>query len=288
MLSTIKRRAGSSPQEVEESDNSGIDGASMVRQSCRMDERTIVATEERPVVPAIELARIRQARRRSLPQEIVDQLLELIASAGTSEFRVPPERVLCEQLGVSRTSLREALSALSHLGVLETHGKAKLGIAARARAQLVARMDGGAPERHLVTDPLEVRQILEPEAAALAAQRGSARDFEEIAEWLRLMEVGASRGERIVEYDSAFHVAIARATGNGVLVQLVSAVADALQHSRELSFIQHDAAQIALAGHRTILAALRGRDAAAARQAMRKHVDEVEQLVRATLAARVD
>jgi GntR family transcriptional regulator, transcriptional repressor for pyruvate dehydrogenase complex len=240
---------------------------------------------EGPTAPAIELTRIRRARRRSLPEEIVDQLLELIASAGTSEFRIPPERALCEQLGVSRTSLREALSALSHLGVLETHGKAKFGIAARARAQLVARMDGGAPDRQLVTDPLEVRRILEPEAAALAAERASARDFEEIAEWLRLMELG---GERVIEYDSAFHVAIARATRNGVLVQLVSAVADALQHTRELSFMAHDAAEIALEGHRMILAGLRARDAAAARSAMRKHVDDVERLVRATLAAHVD
>jgi GntR family transcriptional repressor for pyruvate dehydrogenase complex len=241
-----------------------------------------VASEARTTVPS-ELAQIRPAKRRSLPQVIVDQLLELIASAGTSEFRMPPERALCLQLGVSRTSLREALSALSHLGVLETRGKTKVGVAGQARAQLVARTGGEASERQLATDPLEVRRILEPEAAALAADRGSTRDFDEIAEWLRLMEAAAMRGERVVEYDSAFHVAIARATGNSVLVQLISAVADALQRSRELSYMHQNAAQIALEGHRRILAGLRARDADAARAAMCAHVDDVEQLVQATL-----
>src|SRR5712691_1409415 len=75
-----------------------------------------VSMDERAAAPVAELARIRPARRRSLPEAIVAQLLELIASAGTPEYRLPPERALCEQLGVSRTSLREALSALRHLG----------------------------------------------------------------------------------------------------------------------------------------------------------------------------
>jgi GntR family transcriptional repressor for pyruvate dehydrogenase complex len=256
-----------------------------VRQSCqgKIVPGAIVAGEARSVAVSDELARIRPARRRSLPEEIVDQLLELIASAGESEFRMPPERALCLQLGVSRTSLREALSALVHLGVLETQGKTKLGIAARARAQLVARVSDQASERQLVTDPLEVRRILEPEAAALAADRGSKRDFDEIAEWLRLMEAALERGERVVEYDSAFHVAIARAAGNVVLVQLVSAVADALQHSRELSFMQRNAGPVAVAGHKRILTALRERDAEGAGIAMRAHVDDVARLVQVTL-----
>jgi GntR family transcriptional repressor for pyruvate dehydrogenase complex len=241
-----------------------------------------VSTEEESGSPTIELARIRPAKRRSLPEEIVDQLLELIASATTPKYRLPPERKLCEQLGVSRTSLREALSALSHLGVLETHGKAKMGLAPRARAQLVARAGSGAAERELMTDPLEVRRMLEPEVAARAAERATEQEFADMGEWLRQMEEGASRGERVVEYDSAFHVSIARATRNGTIVQLVAALTDALRESRELSFMPRDAAEIALEGHRLILAALRARDADGARRAMGQHLDQVERLIRAS------
>jgi GntR family transcriptional repressor for pyruvate dehydrogenase complex len=157
-----------------------------------------------------------------------------------------------------------------------------MGLAPRARAQLVARAGSGTAERELMTDPLEVRRMLEPEVAARAAERATEREFADIGEWLRQMEEGASRGERVVEYDSAFHVSIARATRNGTIVQLVAALTDALRESRELSFMPRDAAEIALEGHRLILAALRARDADGARRAMGQHLDQVERLIRAS------
>lgn len=230
-----------------------------------------------------QVSGIRPARRRSLPQEIVDQLLELIAAGSLPDQQLPPERKLCEQLRVSRASLREALSVLNHLGVVETRGKAKYGRIARARAQLVARLGSSGAEQELVTDPLEVRRMLEPEVAAGAAQRGTEQAFDEIEHWLHLMEEGAERGERVVEYDSAFHVSIARATGNHTLVQLIGALTEALRESRELSFAPYDAVQTALAGHRAIVEALRAHDPAKARRAMGRHLDEVERLIRASL-----
>jgi GntR family transcriptional repressor for pyruvate dehydrogenase complex len=184
---------------------------------------------------------------------------------------------------VSRTSLREALSALSHLGVLKTRGKAKVGSAARARAQILARQAVESVERDLLTHPIEVRRMLEPEVAALAAQRASEEALGEVSEWLRRMGEGVERGQRIVEEDSAFHVAIARATGNPVLAQLVGALTEALRESRELSFQPPAAAATALDDHRAIVAALADRDSARARRAMRRHLDQVERLIRATI-----
>lgn len=230
-----------------------------------------------------EVLRIRPARRRSLPQEIIDQLVELVASGGFPDHRLPPERILCGLLGVSRAPLREALSTLNHLGVIETQGKAKYGRVARARAEVVARLAVASPEQELVTDPLEVRRMLEPEAAAKAAQRANANAVDEIAHWLQLMEEAANRGERVVDYDSAFHVSIARATGNHTLVQLIAALTDALRESRELSFRPYEAVQIALVGHREILAALRAHNADKARRAMNRHLDQVERLIRDSL-----
>jgi DNA-binding FadR family transcriptional regulator len=230
------------------------------------------------------LSGLRPTRRRSLPHDVADQLIELIASSTGGEVALPPERRLCEQLSVSRNVLREALSALDHQGVVETRGKARVGVTARARAALVARVPSGGPERELVLDPIEVRRMLEPEAAALAAQRAGEDAIGELERWLGRMKEGVARGERVVEYDSAFHVAIAQATGNHTLVALIGALTDALRDSRERSFTPDGAAEAAIDDHRAIVTAIRARDAPAAEQAMRAHLARVEDLIRASLA----
>lgn len=226
------------------------------------------------------------ARHRSLTQTIVEQLLDLIGAHDAPELRLPPERVLAEQLAVSRASLREALSALAHSGVVKTRGRAKYGDPARARAQMLTRLASRSSdsERELLTDPLEVRRMLEPEVASRAAERATDRALDEVEQWLRLMEEGVRRGERVVEYDSAFHVAIARATENRTLAGVVEGLTDSVSESRELSFWPGEAADLALEGHRRILVALRRRNPDEARHAMRDHLDQVEALIRETLA----
>ncbi len=232
-----------------------------------------------------ELVGAQPLRRRSLPQEVAGQLLELIASGDASEVTLPTERRLGEQFGVGRNVLREALSALEGLGVTRIEGKTRIGSSARARAQLLARQPPD-PERDLALDPIEARRIIEPETAALAAARANAEHIEEIDHWLSVMEAAHARGERILEFDSAFHVAIAHASGNQTLVQVVFALTEALRESRELSFQPEPAARTAIEGHRAIVMALRAKDPRGARQAMRRHLDRVEQLIRASLSSR--
>ncbi len=226
---------------------------------------------------------VQPTRHRSLAQTIVVQLLELMSAQGDAEIRLPTERVLAEQLGVSRASLREALAALVHAGVVTTRGKAKYGDCKRAKVRMLTEHTPASSERELVTDPLEVRRMLEPEIAARAAERATPRALAELEQWLRLMEEGIERGERVVEYDVAFHVAIAAAAQNHALTVVVQGLADSLQESRELSFWPAEGAALSCAGHREIFAALRDRDPDAARRAMRNHLDQVESLIRATL-----
>jgi GntR family transcriptional regulator, transcriptional repressor for pyruvate dehydrogenase complex len=234
--------------------------------------------------PSEQVLIAQPARHRSLKEAIVEQLLDLISAHETAELRLPPERVLAEQLAVSRASLREALSALVHSGVVKTRGRAKYGDPARARAQTLTRLTTPESEREVLTDPLEVRRMLEPEVASRAAERATDRALDEIEPWLRLMEEGVRRGERVVEYDSAFHVAVARATGNSTLTGVIEGLTDLVSESRELSFWPAESAALALAGHRRILAALRERDSEEARRAMAAHLDHVEALIRETLA----
>ncbi|MEA2228591.1 MAG: GntR family transcriptional regulator, transcriptional repressor for pyruvate dehydrogenase complex [bacterium] len=235
--------------------------------------------------PALDVGGLRRARRRSLPQEITDQLLALIADGPAPEHRLPAERVLAERFGVSRTSLREALSVLSEWRVIVTRGKTKYGVVARAHAQLATRFTDTETERTLLTDPLEARFMLEPAIAARAAERATSEDLDEVERWLTRMEEAAARGESAIAYDSAFHVAIARATGNSTLVQVVRALTEALQDSRLRAYDPSDAAQVGITDHREILDAMRAHDAPRARRTMRKHLTHVEGLLRASLAS---
>ncbi len=214
---------------------------------------------------------------------MVDGLLEFIAEGTAPERRLPVERVLCEQLHVSRTTLREALSTLAQLGVVETRGKGRYGSLVGARASLASRTRLRRSETELIKHPLEARRMLEPSIAALAAERGQEQDLDEIERWLTLMESSTQNRRNLLPYDSAFHAAIARATGNPTLVFLINALTDALAQSREHSFRPRFGPTTAIEGHRAILAALRAHDPKAAGQAMGRHLDDVEALIRVVL-----
>lgn len=233
--------------------------------------------------PQPRLPSARPARRRSLPVETADQLIQLIAAGTSAELALPSERLLSEQLEVSRNVLREALAALEGLGVVELHGKTRTGIVARARAQMVARAPIVDLEREMVLDPMEVRLIVEPESAALAAARATDDAIAEIERWVTMMADGIARSERVVDYDAAFHVAVAGASSNHTLGQLVAALNEAVRQSREQSFEPPDAATNALQDHRAILDAIRAGDPAGARMAMREHLERVEVLIREAL-----
>ncbi|MEA2383729.1 MAG: GntR family transcriptional regulator, transcriptional repressor for pyruvate dehydrogenase complex [Solirubrobacteraceae bacterium] len=220
---------------------------------------------------------LRPARRRSLTDEILDQLLELIASGSPPEVRLPSERVLCAELAVSRTALREALSALSHLGVVQTRAKVKYGSPLRARTAILSRSQMSDPSQ--VSATFEVRRMLEPQVAAAAAERAAPEAIEEMEQLLEALPDGGASAGRIVELDTAFHAAIARATMNPVVMQLVTALNDAAQEERVATYRNPAAVEVARSGHARIVAAIKAGDKAAARRAMERHLKEAERVL---------
>lgn len=222
-------------------------------------------------------------RRRNLSDDVVDRLLEYIAAGTAPERRLPVERALCDQLDVGRSTVREALSTLTQLGVVDTRGKGRFGSLVGARAELARRARVRRARSELIDHPLEARRILEPSIAALAAERGSEHDLADVEHELTLMEAAAAEGGEIVTFDSAFHSAIARATGNPTLVFLIDALTAALTGSREHSFRPGVGAETAIRGHRAVLDALRARDPEAAHHAMLGHLADVESLIRVSL-----
>ncbi|GED30610.1 FadR/GntR family transcriptional regulator [Brevibacillus centrosporus] len=167
--------------------------------------------------------------RSSLVKQIVEQLAKRV-EAGDWKVgeRIPPEPELVEQLGVSRNTLREAVQALIHTGMLE----ARQGDGTYVRSSSVF---GAAMQRRLqrsaVFEILEVRYGLEREIARLAAMRRSTSDLANIREKLEQAYHVFQDVDAYVRADVAFHIAIAEATKNSVMIDLYKHMAESLHLS---------------------------------------------------------
>lgn len=211
-----------------------------------------------------------------LYRQIADQLRRAVAAG---EFavgaRLPAERDLARQLGVSRPSLREALIALEVEGMIEVRTGSGIYVLAKARRKSSRPQPDARPE----WGPLQLmqaRELVEGEVAALAARHAKKADVQSISSALQQMqeEVGAGREPR--HGDEAFHNAIARACGNEVLRDTVQGYWQARYAPMFERLGDHfetlPSWQAALKEHTAVLEAIRARDAETARQAMHKHL----------------
>ncbi|KAA0962352.1 FadR family transcriptional regulator [Microbacterium sp. ANT_H45B] len=196
--------------------------------------------------------------------------------------RLPSEGELCERLGVSRGSLREGIRMLAALGVLETrHGSGSYVSELRA-ADLIGSLSltVGLLPMEGVLELTELRRVLEPHAAALAAARIDTETVEELGRVLDEIE-GSDDLELHSRLDHAFHMTISRVAGNDALTSLI----DVLRSRSRAYRIPDagDAAELKLhsdAGHRAILRGLAAADPVAASAAASAHVAQTEYWVR--------
>jgi DNA-binding FadR family transcriptional regulator len=210
-----------------------------------------------------------------LYRQISNQLRELIVSG---EFpvgsRLPSERDLAVQLGVSRPSLREALIALEVEGYIEVRMGSGIYVC-ELPAQPPEGFDLSGEEGPL--ELIQARALLEGEVAATAAKLGKKRHFDAVRDAIDQMEADALAGVKPLDADRQFHVAIAEATGNSVLVGVVRRMFDLrlgpLFDQLHSHFETPEVWAQAIAEHRAVLAALRARDPEQAREAMRHHMD---------------
>lgn len=192
--------------------------------------------------------------------------------------RLPSERVLAAQLGVSRTSLRTSLRELELKGMVDRKpGRGTVVLAPRmspAGSSLLAKLD--RPERDLV-EIMDLRNVIEPPIAERAARRATDRDLNELHRIVTEME--SSGPERGAELDIAFHRRIASATHNPLLSHLVEFASGWIDESRPQTGFSEERLARSIEAHRRILSAIESRDAEASRQAMADHIKSVWDLL---------
>lgn len=221
---------------------------------------------------------------KRLYRQISEQLRTLIQRG---EFpvgsRLPAERDLSEKLGVSRPSLREALIALEVEGYIEVRMGSGIYVCEPPSNQSGHDLDGEEGPLELI----QARALLEGEVAALAAKTGRKAQFDAVEEAIDAMEADADAGVKPLETDRLFHIRVAEATGNSVLVGTVRRLNDLrlgpLYDQLHSHFETEDTWRQAIEEHREVLAALRAKDPVKAKAAMRRHMDIAYKRMTATL-----
>lgn len=213
-----------------------------------------------------------QENRSTLVEKVCLQLTQAIRhSRADSDELLPPERELAAQFGVSRPVIREAMKRLELQGLLEV----KHGIGTRIVNRLHTPLNGSI--QLLVNDAqtrleqsLEVRAVLEPEVARLAAERASAADLKRLRTTHRKLDEARDLSAAI-EADMAFHRELASMSGNDIFGLILNSMADLGRASRQAT-ISYAGIEVACTHHARILEAVLKRDARGAEKAMREHI----------------
>jgi GntR family transcriptional repressor for pyruvate dehydrogenase complex len=212
-----------------------------------------------------------------LYEKIVEQIqAQIVGGKLRPGDRLPAERDLAEKFRVSRTAVREAVRTLREKGLIEGHpGRGTFvtdGTASAMRGSLGLMMKIG--KTNGASDLAEVREIFEPEIAALAAKNASKEQIAEMREAVAAMDAAMNDSETFVEADLNFHLALARATQNPLIPSLINPIVDLLREERKSTFLRGGALH-GQQHHKRILDAIAHRDADAAREAMRAHLKQV-------------
>lgn len=211
---------------------------------------------------------------RRLYRQIADQIAALIDKGEYKPgVRLPPERDLAKQLGVSRPSVREALIALEVEGYVEVRIGSGVYVTGRRPAAAAAPLQADTGPFELI----KARWLIESECAAMAAKEATKAQVRAMEEALAAMEADKGRGEMPLDNDRLFHLRIAEASGNSAMALVVQTLWDQRMGPLFLRLEHHFDVpglwEVAIREHRDVLAAIQKRDPSAARAAMRRHMD---------------
>ena len=210
---------------------------------------------------------------KRLYQQIADKVRALIQQGNYAEgSRLPPERDLALQLGVSRPSLREALIALEIEGSVEIRMGSGVYVCSRAQRRNPALHAMGESPAEL----MQARAALEGAVIVLACVNATPQGLARVQESIEAMRADIAHGRDVMEHDREFHIRIAEMSGNSVLTTLVATLFDErrgpLANHMRIRLESQPTWHAALAEHELIFKCLQSRDPLAAESAIRAHI----------------
>ena len=222
---------------------------------------------------AVNFHPVRPARASD---EVVQQIKALIFSGrlGPGD-QLPPEKDLTEQFGLSRITIRDALRVLESEGLVEIRVGARGGaFVARPTTQRISESLTTLLRLQHVTiqELIEARLVVEPQMASLAAKRATAGDVQAMEQAIAAARAGHRAGDpRFMPHSIAFHLALAEASRNQVLLSTVNSIRAPFQEALATAPAA-DMAERAIADHQLILDAIKARDGERAQQVMHEHI----------------
>ncbi|MGQ9629469.1 MAG: FadR/GntR family transcriptional regulator [bacterium] len=213
-------------------------------------------------------------RRSTIPEEIIVRIKRMIEEGHLKEgSKLPPEREMAEMLGVSRPSLREALRALSLVGVLELrHGDGIYVSDFLENMPVESLRFMLLLKRVTLIELFETRKAIETELAGLAAMRASEEDLEAMKEALDAMKENLEDEKRYSHYEIAFHQAIAEASRNSLMLKIMQALNELLKESRRSTAL-FESIRDDFLPHERIFREIKDGNPEGARRAMFEHLD---------------
>ena len=220
---------------------------------------------------------------RALSEKIISQISDALVDGRLKPGdRLPPERELAEQFGVSRTVIRDAIKMLAGRGILQVKHGAGIFVATSEENMIgrLGALSGILPVQGTgLRDLFEIRKVLEAQGAGWAARRRSAYHVERLRGILDDAHQHSEDPEVLSERDAQFHVAIAEASQNLVLVRVMLTLLDLLAQSRRESLSVPGRAKLSLRDHERIVEEIEAQRPDEARTAMLEHLTSVESAI---------
>jgi len=219
--------------------------------------------------------------KTKLHEQIVNQLQALIKKGRLKHGdQLPPERELASIFKVSRHSVREAIRILEQKKVLKSRPGSGTFIILENESSVIEFLASAIQnEKNTLSEIFQFRELLEPQIAGLAAQNASQMDIFVLEDLLERQQNELKNTIVSKGLDEKFHIALAKATGNSVLLQVVELFDHILLKSRQKHSQSPHRNKLSIKGHKKILSAIKDGDSKAANKLMADHLHTIRELV---------
>ncbi len=224
---------------------------------------------------------LKAVTKTKLHEQIVIQIQALIDKGRLKHGdQLPPERELATIFKVSRHSVREAIRILEQKRILRSRPGSGTYIILEDEASVVQFLASAInQEKHTLSEIFQFRELLEPQIAGLAAQNATKEDLSILQEILHSQQQELDNNAASKDLDQDFHRALAKATGNAVLLQVVALLDHIFLKSRHVYSQRPQRNRLSLNGHHEILKAVKNKDSSTARELMTDHLNAIRELV---------